>query len=434
METGNQTQCLMQQFSLIEKITDTLRNQLGRSLRVLDFESNQGIFDAYLTDAGDHVLTVNYNNIDQINLLLPDIDVVLALNQSSLEFITPLKNNIFLLTGPIYKHFQSLIDIFAYYEHIPTEKNSILFCSNGYWYADGQLRKFNSWADFSHELDTNAHANTRRYYFSEQLILKYYRFTKDKTPENQEELSNEINFLINHSATTPYLPKLNHYKINADDGWLLREKISGLSFHKVINEGVVYDAMAVVSNLLYQLTILEQQSLYHTDLRTWNLLLNEQGEVRFIDYGAIKRTTTDMLHRKKHVFMSFLLLAYEIINRTIIEVRHFTPAHIHPKYYPENFRIWLMHLLSIDFSQWSFGLFLKLLNTKDNSSADALRIAESMKLWLEVVEPGVESPRYRKKHFERLFIKRLNYSVAREARKQSRQRINISRLFPLWVK
>ncbi len=385
---------------LVQTIATKFRNYLARPLRIL-------------------VLEAKARHPHKDSTLEPQsADLILAFEQPLTKLSRlPQKNTIFLLVSCDYD-LQELRCLFAYHEKIASHPE-LFFASNDYWYADGQLQRFTSWADFSHELDPDAHAHTRRYYFSEQLILKQFQFIDRKAQVNRAELANEIRFLERQSATVPWLPKLIHSKINQKDGWLLREKLSGTSLHKIISEGFPYDPRKILLNLLQQLSLLEGQGLYHTDLRTWNLLLNPQEEVRFIDYGSIQPTTTDMLHHRKHVLISFLLLAYEIIHRTRIQERQFTPRHIHPRYYPEEYRTWLRYLLATDFSQWSFSLFLRCLTTPIELPPKLNSIADAMQLWLEAIEPGVESPRYRRKYFEPLFIKRLQA----ETKSRSRSRL-----------
>ncbi|HVV68393.1 MAG TPA: class I SAM-dependent methyltransferase [Gammaproteobacteria bacterium] len=461
------------QHQLLEITTHVaaqLRQLLGRPLRVVDLGCDDGLFSLQLACEGDEVIGADSNQAHILTcqarakelgltttFVTADIsnwqncgksfDLALAFNLTQLSDLTKIEKTVQALSqratialitsswqntqentsNPLPANPFQLLRPYAYLEKLteyPSSvtdiKNPVFFCSNAYWYAKGAMQRFDYWTEqsrqrFEKEVHNNIypHRQTRRYYFNDTRMLKHYRLTGDKIKSNRNEIQAEINFINNNMDKINTLPRMQAYNISEDDAWMLREKFSGIRLSCAISDGMDYDPKKILVSILQQLALFERHGFYQNDLRPWNFILSENDTIFLIDYGTVSQTPRDSLSRKKSVFMSFLVLAHEIIYRKVLLVRQFSPVFISPRYFPDNYATWLYHLLSTDFSQWSFALFLELLDRKELPDRHSRTAANNMLLWLDEIDQHLGNPKFKMQHFQKYFIKKLHLEVTK---------------------
>ncbi len=479
-------------LNIIAKIASQLRRSLGRSLRVLDLGCGQGFFSLQLGMAGDEVVGIDPlpTNVFKCQELAKELAIpatfIAADTETCLEILPqqgsfdlmlglgivsePWSENdqhqtqqllrissqqvaIALITSPYQSSTKKplkplpedpyeILQSFDYLEQIGdcavgrSELNQpLFFCSNSYWYANGSMQRFDYWTErsrrrFEHEVKNNIHPHqrTRRYYFTETHMLKHYRLTAAKVKSNRTEIQAEINFLKENQSKISTLPQLYAYNISKIDAWMLRQKMPGIGLGNAIQDGVDYDPRMVLMGILQQLALFERHGFYQNDLRPWNFILSA-NEVFLIDYGTVNQTPRDSLSSKKSIYMSFLILAHEVIHRKVLLLRHFSPEYISPKHFPEAYHKWLYQLLSTDFSQWSFSLFLESF-TKPPPQQNLLA-ADNMQLWLDEVDKRWGNAKFKIMHFQKYFIKKLRSEVRKATWKR---KFSNSFIFGVWTK
>jgi predicted Ser/Thr protein kinase len=417
---------------IVNNITSTLRHDLKRPLRILDLKCAHGYFNFNFVTAGDEIFSLDElsENISfdfvfgfgMFNQLLEQgVEAIhewmreLSQRASTCLIEMPKKIN-----DPYY-----LLNPFTYTEKICLKNYSPLyFCSDRYWYGDGFMRKFDSWTDVSHDapwMNSRAftHHSTRRYYFTKDEMLKRYLFRGEAAKNNKEEISTEINFLLNNCAKIKKLPQVLNFKMDESEAWLIRKKVPGITLTAAIKQNIYYDPKTIITTVLEQCVQLESHGLYHTDLRPWNIILLENGEASMIDYGSIRPVKCDIRSRKKHVYFSFLIFAYEIIHRKVIRIRHFNATYINKKHYPPEFHTWIQSLLCVDFSKWSFDLFLKHFCNYDSSHTLLFtQNLDRMLAWLDEAEIRLTHPKFKIKYLEKRFVKYFEQRLIRKLSKE----------------
>jgi O-antigen chain-terminating methyltransferase len=137
----------------------------------------------------------------------------------------------------------------------------------------------------------------RKYYFSDKYVIKEYGLATENekelnTPEAYQEISalRTINRLSKNGSLRHSYPKLIDAEINEKLSRFVIEKTEGelLSDLAVIlsNESDAKEKVAlnVARSTLAQLTELHQNGIYHNDIRSWNIIVNDKG-TQLIDFG-----------------------------------------------------------------------------------------------------------------------------------------------------
>ena len=120
--------------------------------------------------------------------------------------------------------------------HLSNIKRPIYFVSNKLFLMESFAKSFDIAFTSSHDFEDNAHNKTRRYFLSNEIIIKYLSFkNKVNRFQNRNEFENEVNFLENKVALRNK-PKLVYKFYNNEYGVIARELISGELLYKVINK------------------------------------------------------------------------------------------------------------------------------------------------------------------------------------------------------
>lgn len=447
----------------VEKVATQLRQQLGRPLRVLDLGCAQGFFSLKLALAGDEVIGIDRETANialcmrlaqhvnrQLYFIQADFvawltkysgeqfDLVLMFSilhhlcyeqglPAACQAIATISAQTKVLLIETARHDEpprwakaqpknprQFLQHFAYVEkiaehgtHLSTLTRPTFFCSNLFWYANGEMAPFDSWSTISHELVDYDQENHRAYYFNQTQLLKYFLFAGKKAQCNREELQNEINFLRDNPELLQPKSHLIKYQLTATEGWLLKEKIAGIRLASIILQRQAYDAKAIITAVLAQLVQLESAGYYHSDLRTWNVIVAPNGGVSLIDFGSITRIPHDILSPNKNIYLSFLIFFHELISRKLVNDRHFNPQVIATENYPEEYHLFLFNILISPPETWSFKQFATLLNQPTVLTIGQQQNLVNLLAWSKKMQKQLDKKRLKLKKFEPLFLRKL---------------------------
>lgn len=377
---------------MYEVVFNQIKNYFGKSINILDLDrvtDEKILLTPYDCGIGFH-FSNNYQNISLAN------KIIYEASKTTKIILLTISHNFF----EIFKNY------FCYFEVISKiNDNFLVFFSNNYWYAGGNINQFNFWTDISHPLAQNS-AATRRYFFSETTLLKQYDFNnKNISPINKNELTQEIQFLTNPQTVLDNAPKVLAYNINNNQGWILREKLLGQTLSGAI-ESNSYSVEKVINSILTQLTLLEKHGLYHNDLRTWNVFILESGDATLIDYGSISQKKI-----KTNVYLNFLVLCHELTKGASTQCRKFSPDYLLNLNYSKSYDQWIMQIINANPKNWKFSLFLDFLkNTNNNSKLNAINY-EKFTQWLIAIKHLILRNKLRLRHFEPIFLARISSRV-----------------------
>ena len=261
---------------------------------------------------------------------------------------------------------QELMDEFAFIHeiskhstHLSKIKRPLYFASNKYWYLDGKTGSFEKWTLESHALALKTHQGTRRYYFSNDLIIKTYRIIGERAAINLEEFKQEVDFLSS-TFTGFEMPKLILSGQNEKDAWLVRQMSPGELLLEIITDGRSYNASSIIRDILEQLCILEAAGLYHNDVRVWNVLIQPGGKARLLDYGAISKRREDC-QWPQDVVLAFWIFVREVATGNVPPPFPLRQPFISPYNLPDPYRRWAEAMWAYPSTEWSFQLMRKIL-------------------------------------------------------------------------
>ena len=392
----------------IAAIYDYISKEKGRPLKVLDLGCAQGFFSLSLAARGAIVTAVDYSqpNVDVCNKLADEnsgfdvefllgsietiiqervkeqeYDLVLGLSvfhhlvyEHGAEYVFDLFNilskkvetGVFefaLNTEPLYwassqpEEPRKLIEPYAFHHHLSMYgthlsaiERPLFFASNKYWHIENIFGVIDSFTQRSHQLDNLFHGNNRRYYFSENKIIKIFLGENDSN--NYLELMNESIFLKNE---TPGFrdSKLICYGSNSSESWLVRTSVPGRLLLDIILNNEYYDDEKIISGVLEQVAILEKNGLYHNDLRPWNILIGDDEQVYLIDYGSISNFVADGDDLYGQM-LSFFVLIKEIAQHKVRVQGSQRPPFISPYDFPEKYKEWMTKVWMMPSQQWNF--------------------------------------------------------------------------------
>jgi O-antigen chain-terminating bifunctional methyltransferase/kinase len=356
-------------LSLFNKIYDLLKNYYKRNIRVLDLGCAQGYFSLNLATKGAIITGID-NCQENINLCielsknndsltanffkeniqdfiysqdLDDFDLVIGLSvfhhisfddgyhkaKDLVDFISSkIPHGIFeiaLNTEPLYwadaldrtpsnliNNYDFINQIASMETHLSDVSRPIFFTSNSLILSESFITGFDKVLTSSHKFEQNAHDNSRKYYLSENLFIKFINFDSHANKNNNElEFDNEIRYLENRNLKT-VKPKLYYKFKNKRNGIIVRDKIKGNLLYDVISNFDINKKKDIINQILNTLIILEKNGFYHNDLRIWNIIISDENKVSLIDFGAISESKTDC-EWPKNPHLSFIILIIEIL-------------------------------------------------------------------------------------------------------------------------
>lgn len=171
--------------------------------------------------------------------------------------------------------------------HLSEVRRPLIFASNHAWYFDGYIDTFASMTRHPRDRDVPIREGTRQYFMNDRMITKVYSLKGSFKEDNLLEIGREAVFLTRPPENFAPLPKVSLFGMNEQEIWIVRERLPGDLLYHLILEEKPYDVDRVIHDILKQLVVLENASLAHADLRTWNVLIMPNGAATLIDYGAI---------------------------------------------------------------------------------------------------------------------------------------------------
>lgn len=271
--------------------------------------------------------------------------------------------------------------------HLSETRRPLVFASNQYLYLGGEIQKFDRYSTSSHSL-CMGHDNGRRYYFVNNKLVKISRLSGVYAEKNLREHEMEVGFLAGNTRFH-YAPKLHDFGKNPYEAWLIREMLPGILLSDLVLSGGRFDVDSVIENVLADLIFLENQGLFHQDLRLWNIVISPDAGVYIIDYGSIGRDVTD-IDWPRNIYLSFILLVHEICGVAPLAPYPSRALAMTGRGLPARYSNWVGAIWSRSMSDWSFKNFE---NWLSNDAADGKGQCfpfESHLLWMKVVEEYTE--------------------------------------------
>ncbi|WP_294902756.1 methyltransferase domain-containing protein [Tatumella sp. UBA2305] len=431
-----------QRLLLIKQYYDQLSEALGRPLRVLDLGCAQGFFSLSLAGYGATVKGIDFQqqNIDACQALAEenpafDIsfengrveDVVSCLEKDQYDLVIGLSvfHHIVHLHGaeqvkawlshladctqivilelalqqePLYWGVsqptdpRELINNCAFYyqtgsfnTHLSDIYRPMYLVSNHWIMLPGFCRKFGDWTDQPYRGAGLAHKKSRRYYYGDDFICKLFahgpvevELTVDERERNSKEIADEAAFLSKPPAGFP-VPELLANGSDSDISWLVMEKLPGRLLSDLLADGQPVDAGKLLSDILEQLVNLEKEHLYHDDIRTWNILVDENSQARLIDFGSISSVRRDCSW-PDNLFLSFFIFVNEIFGLNGNFLGFWRSAPSHPFRLNSPWSGWLYAFWQHPVDQWSYHLLKQLFDNRD-SLPEPDRSLTATELW-----------------------------------------------------
>jgi len=423
-------------------ITRAMSQRLGRPLRILDIGCAQGYFSLHLAADGAHVTGVEIlpANVAVCRALAaehPTYDV--RFEESSLEeFLATIQQDTYdvVLGLSIFHHLthlygietmrglfgmlaeriavgifemaradeppawaasqpsdeRTLLEPYAFVHElarIPTHlsqiKRPLFFASNRAWYVPGHFAFFDTWTTKAHAFVGESVQQVRRYFFNEDTLCKVYRHTGQFGHLNRNDLENEALFLASAASILPGAPRLFVSGTNGDYAWIVRERIAGDLLVDAIRQGRPYDPFRVISDVLEQLCILEKAGFYHTDLRTWNVILRYDGGASIIDFGSLSQVPCDQTW-PKNLFLVFWTFVWSVVQHWAEhEIEPIPPLKLSPLHLPQPYRTWARACWRIPPNAWSFQSIQQLLHQQIEQQTEDNEIL-AIECWMTSIE------------------------------------------------
>lgn len=413
---------------LIKQHYDQLSAALGRPLRVLDLGCAQGFFSLSLAGYGATVKGVDFQqqNIDLCEALAaenPEFDVSFVTGRVE-EIVSGLEKDQFdLVIGlSVFHHIvhlhgieqvrawlshladctqvvilelalqqeplywgasqpadprELITDCAFYYQtgsfntHLSDIYRPMYLVSNQWVMLPGFWRQFSDWSDQPYRGAGLTHKKSRRYYSGDDFICKLFshseadsELTVDERERNGKEIADEAAFLSQPPSGFP-VPQLLAHGNDNDISWLVMEKLPGRLLSDMLADGEPVDAEKLLSDVLEQLVTLEKEHLYHDDIRTWNILVDGNGQSRLIDFGSISTTRRDCSW-PDNLFQSFFIFVNEIFGLNGNFQGFWRSAPAHPFRLSSPWSEWLYAFWQQPVDQWSYHLLKQLFDSKQS--------------------------------------------------------------------
>lgn len=285
--------------------------------------------------------------------------------------------------------------------HFPTHLSGIqrplYISSENTWYLGGKAVHFEESRHSSHERAQDVHRGTRGYYFAAPLMAKKFATDGELGDANRNELERE-RVMLERGLQGMHLPRLLDAGEAHGEAWLVREMIPGQLLSDSLGGLDISERRRILVHVLTQLVGLEAEGLFHSDVRVWNVLLDEQGAPQLIDYGAIGDEAADCLW-PYDIHLSFLVFAQEIASGEValsdpLRRVAFSPGSLVPY-----LQSWAVSLFRRPLSEWTFAWMLEELGEHwgQTVALDA-GLGICHEVWLALLEQALQLQLHNAKH------------------------------------
>lgn len=429
----------------IARVHDAMQALLGRPIRVLDLGCAQGYFSLNLAARGAIVTGVDFldKNIAVCNALAAEnaelqIDFKTARVEEAIKDLQPLQYDL-VLGLSVFHHIvhekgtdavkallehaaaqsgllllelalreeplywgpaqpadpQLLLDGIAFVQefarhgtHLASVARPLFVASNRYWVLGDLAASFDHWSSDPHALARGTHQGSRRYFIGSQSVLKTYRFDQKRAQHNIAEFEAETGFL--RAPPSGFAaPRLIAYGRTENTAWIAVEKLPGRLLLDALHEGAVIKSRDLLLGVLQQLAALEAAGLYHDDVRTWNVLLSEDGVTHLIDFGSISNKPEDCVW-PRNPYLSFFIFVREVVTGVVDDPVPLRTIAVSPFGLPQPYRAWITAFWSMPVSEWSFNRLYQLLLAHADGSTEAPAL-QPLELWMTAIEEALQA-------------------------------------------
>jgi len=370
----------LDRFEEVRKLANDIADQYGRKLRLIDFGCAQGYLSIMLAKDGHYVVGVDYEqkNIDvcealayensyfsnNLDFVCGDVATVLKLIkrgnfdvflsfsvlhhlvfrdgfESTVDLVTTINSRVPNLIGefalanePLYwaevqpQDPRFLLRSYPYIEqisksqtHLSDIQRPILFCSREFVRVGLALRQIHEWHYHERPI-VEDDREPRRILYCDDLLVKVVVnvsevFNDFRVVASRKELESEVRILSSSLLPLTIVPPvLIDYKVNSSELVVVRKMLPGVPLSTCLENLSIFECETIVRQVTHQLATLEQLSLYHSDLRTWNVLWDtETKTASLIDFGAIVSEPTDVVP-PHDPFYSYALFVQTVALRT----------------------------------------------------------------------------------------------------------------------
>lgn len=148
---------------------------------------------------------------------------------------------------------------------------------------------------------------------NQEVAIKQIDLENDQT--NLLEINKEIQIIseCRLPQITRYLGCfVKNYKL-----WVIMEFVNGGSLFELLKPGPVRDEgviLAIIKEILIALEYLHNQGKIHRDLKSQNILLSKQGDVKLTDFGVSTQLSSNFLRRNTTVGTPYWMAPEVILN------------------------------------------------------------------------------------------------------------------------
>jgi glycosyltransferase involved in cell wall biosynthesis/SAM-dependent methyltransferase len=266
-----------------------------------------------------------------------------------------------------------------------------MFIASSRYLIFGEIAdEFEKWTFESHKKSNNVHKYGRKYYFGRNYFVKYYKINQKKYEYNLKEFNNEVEFLEN-PAKNFNSAELVTYGINKEVAWVVMQKLPGSLLLDLILNDITFDSNKILLEILEKLASLEISGYYHSDLRTWNILVDLPSKyVHIIDYGAISRIPQDCVW-PGNLYFSFLIFVQEITNKRVLDPVPLRSNQFSPFKLIQPYQSWAIRLFEKPMSEWSFvDLHNSLLEINENKILHLSEPLTPVWMMIQAMEDGIQ--------------------------------------------
>jgi len=302
--------------------------------------------------------------------------------------------------------------------HLSDIQRPLYMASADTWYLGGRAVKFESSRKISHDRAQDVHRGTRAYYFAAPLMAKKFVVEGELGDANRNELDREAE-VLGKGLPGMRLPRLLESAEAHGEKWLIREMIPGRLLSEVLDELDVTARGRILAELIGQLAALEAQGLFHSDLRVWNVLADDHGEPRLIDYGAVSADARDCLW-PYDVHLCFLIFAQELVSGEIALSDPLRRVALSPGSLSPALQAWASNLFERPLSQWTFELMAAKFDAHWNQPEDSgIDLGMDPGIWLALLEQASQLQLQHAKHLRAQIETAEFEAVQREKRERS---------------